>query len=98
MKNPNVLKGHEGELIQTTQSIFDVKQIKIDSNGEMLEVIKFSDFTPGVVVLFLEVSPNNSNREYIRFLREDRIYQFETPLNSWMRFFIPWPRGGFVGK
>lgn len=99
MKNPNVLKGHEGELLQIVNELPEVKEVKIDSNGDVVDIVRFHyTMKPGTVVMFLTVSHEGAWPEHVRFLLDEKIYQFEKPVNSWMRYFIPWPRGGFVER
>ncbi len=81
-KNPNVLAGHEGQLLQV-----------VHYEGHGYDVPKRGD-----IVMFIECSdPEDDFTGWVRVLHGEKVHTLKVHPRKWMMTFIPWPRGGFVG-
>lgn len=95
IKSPNILAGHEGELICVVKE-FAARSVDITDvvTGD------FHTFKSPTVVMFLECGWLGEGEYigYIDFLYMEKRYRHLHGLNRWMEIFMPWPRGGFIQK
>jgi hypothetical protein len=97
-KNPNVLPGHEGELLMVVKEFmanlerFDKKEQPYHK-GEMITLRPHVD-----IVMYLDSEIDEFGRGHIKFLFNDKIYLSQVSPRVWLWYFTPWPRGGFIEK
>jgi hypothetical protein len=104
-KNPNILRGHEGELLQVIGH-FSARVVNAHNSADNFNSsVSFGgtlyDKKDPVIVMFLECGLDGSKDfyvEYIDFLHREKIYRVFHVHDKWMEIFIPWPRGGFIQR
>jgi hypothetical protein len=101
-KNPNVLTGHEGELLMVIKEFMantdhDPNEVKYASMRQGFTVMR-----PRVdVVMYLDCKTDEQaggHRGHVRFLFKDKIYKSQMNPQTWLWYFTPYPHGGFIEK
>ena len=87
LKNPNTLHGREGALLQV-----------IDWNDLGIYYVAPSTSPQrGDIVMLVAIEETDEYHGSIQVLHSDKVFVKKTHPKNWMRHFIPWPHGGFVG-
>lgn len=97
-KNPNVLTGHEGELLMVVKEFMANTDCELgEANYKNVAVMR-----PHVdVVMYLDNKTDEElggRRGYVRFLFRGKIYKSYMRPQTWLWYFTPYPHGGFIEK
>lgn len=106
--SPNVLEGHEGQLLKLIDTIQgwatcgDIEQWeKMGVPGTPTGWSGSKDLYRGSIVMYVACGydPEDDNQcGWIDVLLGEKKYRIFMSLRQWMRYFIPWPHGAFISS
>ena len=88
MKSPNSIAGRDGSLLQVTNWLNDSGPYwRSEPNGPKR----------GDLVMLVASGKLDDDYGWIEVLHAEKVWKLNVHPKYWMNYFMPWPRGGFIG-
>lgn len=87
-KNPNLLPGHEGKLLQV------LGRTKWPGRQEDDESLP----QRGDVVMYVQLEEDSYGNGWVEVIHNEKVVRLFIEPRKWLWYFVPWPHGAFIGE